>query len=171
MHPSPLNIQLRNKLYSSVDASNRNGRSVISGAGSRGNLASKFMLSNQQTIESQLISEMNVPNTVTNQRVSKKMQDMKRRNDTMKLKSRYESEFRKRLAQSNQQVKTKRTGGHVEMIQPVSVKNKIPFLTSEQKAESLNKYLEANEPRLLVPKSYLEINSVSTSTLPVEGNN
>lgn len=37
------------------------------------------------------------------------------------------------------------------MIQPVTVKNKIPFLTSESKAESLYKYLEANEPRLLVP--------------------
>ena len=33
-----------------------------------------------------------------NSKVSKKMDDMKRRNDTMKLKSRYESEFRKKLA-------------------------------------------------------------------------
>lgn len=73
MNPSPLNIQLRNKLYSSVDASNHNGRSVISGGASRVNLASKFMLSNHQTIESQLMSEMNLPNTATNQRVSKKM--------------------------------------------------------------------------------------------------
>ena len=35
LHPSPLNINLRNKLYSSVDASNRDGRSVISGIGNR----------------------------------------------------------------------------------------------------------------------------------------
>ena len=52
------------------------------------------------------------------------------------------------------------------MIQPVTVKNKIPFLTSESKAESLYKYLEANEPRLLVPQSYLDINTASTVTLP-----
>ena len=41
---------------------------------------------------------MNMPSSVMNSKVSKKMDDMKRRNDTMKLKSRYESEFRKKLA-------------------------------------------------------------------------
>ena len=52
------------------------------------------------------------------------------------------------------------------MIQPTIVKNNIPFLTSEAKAEILNKYLDSNEPKLFVPQTYIDINTVSTSTLP-----
>ena len=37
------------------------------------------------------------------------------------------------------------------MIKPTQIKSNIPFLTSEDKAEQLNRYLDSNEPRLLVP--------------------
>ena len=41
------------------------------------------------------------------------------------------------------------------MIQPTRARNNIPFLTSDQKAEQLSRYLDSNEPRLLVPQAYL----------------
>ena len=61
------------------------------------------------------------------------------------LKNKYESEFKKRLAISNAQVKTKKCGGFVEIIQPVKTKNEIPFLTSQRKVKTLQRYLESKE--------------------------
>ena len=67
----------------------------------------------------------------------------------------YEKELRKKVSASNAQVETKRKGGHVEVIKATSICNGIPFLTSEQKATSLTRYLQSNEPRIVVPKGYI----------------
>ena len=71
------------------------------------------------------------------------------------LQANYEKELRRKIKDSNSQVETKRRGGHVEVIQPTKICNDIPFLTSELKAQSLKKYLDSNEPRIVVPKGYI----------------
>ena len=48
------------------------------------------------------------------------------------------------------------------MIQPTKVINEIPFLTSDDKATSLKRYLDSNEPRIQVPKSFIK-NTLSQS--------
>ena len=71
------------------------------------------------------------------------------------LKMKYEAEFKKRLAQSNAQVKTKKCGGHVDMIQPVVTKNNIPFLINDSKVRTLNRYLESSEPQVPISQAYI----------------
>ena len=56
------------------------------------------------------------------------------------------------------------------MIQPTAIKNNIPFLISDNKVETLEKYLEANEPKLFVPQNYIDINQNSSGTLPAVSN-
>ena len=71
------------------------------------------------------------------------------------LKYKYESEFKKRLATSNAQVKTKKCGGFTEIIQPVKTANNIPFLFNDQKVKTLNRYLDSSEPQVPIPQSYI----------------
>ena len=70
-------------------------------------------------------------------------------------KIKYETEFKKRIAISNAQVKTKKCGGHVQIIQPVKTKNNIPFLYNERKVKTLKTYLESSEPQIIIPNSYI----------------
>ena len=79
-----------------------------------------------------------------------------------RLQNEYEKNFRKKVTESNAQVETKRKGGHVDVVQPVTVRHQIPFLFSEEKERSLKKYLDSNEPRILVPRSYIK-NEISLS--------
>ena len=44
----------------------------------------------------------------------------------------------------------------------MTVRHQIPFLFSEEKEKSLKKYLDSNEPRILVPRSYIK-NELSQS--------
>lgn len=41
------------------------------------------------------------------------------------------------------------------MIQPKKVHCEIPFLTSDEKTESLKRYLDSTEPRIVLPRSYI----------------
>ena len=36
------------------------------------------------------------------------------------------------------------------------MRHQIPFLVNEEKEKSLKKYLDSNEPRILVPRSYIK---------------
>ena len=69
--------------------------------------------------------------------------------------AKYETEFKKRIAVSNAQVKTKKCGGFVEIIQPVKTQNNIPFLYNERKVKTLKNYLETSEPQIHIPYSYI----------------
>ena len=83
------------------------------------------------------------------------------------LKHKYESEFKKRLAISNAQVKTKKCGGFVKIIQPVPTRNNIPFLINDKKVKTLNRYLESSEPEVKVNQAFLQHNTKSPAFSPL----
>ena len=96
-------------------------------------------------------NQSNAPQTVLRKKKNS-------RNDGLNfktVKNKYESEFKKRVAISNQQVKTKKCGGFVQIIQPVKTKNNIPFLIDDKKVKTLNRFLESSEPQVKISTAYL----------------
>ena len=89
----------RTKMYSSIDVpiSNRiglDGNSIMS----RQQIASTFKLSSSRNAQS--IDTMS-PKALVESQQAKVLELRRKNNDVMKLKSKYESEFRKKIAQSN----------------------------------------------------------------------